>query len=501
MAETNKKTCPVCDTVVAADARKCPSCDTDLTLFDIDMDGELDVDKIEISDESAIDDILSSIVGKDESSKLLEDIKSIGEESEVNEIVGEAESEPAKIEKEPGIEEVGAFECPSCGALVGADQTSCPNCGVEFEEEEILEFECPVCNAPVSATATSCDNCGVKFEAAGDEAASEEPEETAEDTASVEAAPELEAETESAPEAELEEIEELEPVREELAPPPPEPKAPTLSDRLLAERQEKLQKTPPESFEGKDLYKVLPALVNDIKPTLAIAKKHGINIGKSKELISQAVAYNKSGDTAQAVEIIQKARITLDNTLTMEIANDIEDFVKEVKDAKAVGCEVAGSEELIREAINALRDEDYEVAVSDLEAAINELQRSAGAYREATLALEEASQLIKDGEALGLDMEEAVELLAEGREAVNRKGWETAALFAKRAKDGIAKTLPDVLMGEMVKAKDSLLDLKMRGGDLKKPMGIYKQASIAMKREEYSEALKSLRAFKKEIGE
>jgi len=50
LADKGKKTCPVCDTPIAVDARKCPSCDTDLTLFDIDMDGELDVDKIEISD-------------------------------------------------------------------------------------------------------------------------------------------------------------------------------------------------------------------------------------------------------------------------------------------------------------------------------------------------------------------------------------------------------------------------------------------------------------------
>ncbi|MCK4443029.1 MAG: zinc ribbon domain-containing protein, partial [Thermoplasmata archaeon] len=242
MAETGKKTCPVCDTTVAADARKCPSCDTDLTLFDIDMDGELDVDKIEISDESAIDDILSSIVGKDESSKLLEDIKSIGKESDMNEMVEEIEPEPTKVEEEPRIEEGGAFECPSCGSIVGADQTSCPNCGVEFEEQEILEFECPVCNAPVSATASSCDNCGVKFEAAGEEATTEEPEEAANGTASVEAATELEGEIEPAPEAELEEMKELEPVEEAPVPQPPEVKAPTLSDRLLAERQEKLKK-------------------------------------------------------------------------------------------------------------------------------------------------------------------------------------------------------------------------------------------------------------------
>jgi RNA polymerase subunit RPABC4/transcription elongation factor Spt4 len=169
LASTGKKSCPVCDTPVPADARKCPSCDTDLTLFDIDMDGELDVDKIEISDEKAIDDILSSIVGKDESSKLLEDIRTIGKESDLNDEDEVITADEPDAEEEEVSEEGAAFECPSCGSMVGADETSCPNCGVEFAEEEALEFECPVCNAPVAANADNCGNCGVKFEAAEEE--------------------------------------------------------------------------------------------------------------------------------------------------------------------------------------------------------------------------------------------------------------------------------------------------------------------------------------------
>lgn len=492
LASKGKKTCPVCDTPVPEDTRKCPSCDTDLTLFDIDMDGELDVDKIEISDDKAIDDILSSIVGKDESSKLLEDIRTIGKESRLegeDEIVTADEPE---ADEEAVTEEGAAFECPSCGSMVGADESSCPNCGVEFADEEVLEFECPVCNAPVAANADSCGNCGVKFEAAEEE--EEAPEEPAE-----EAEPAPEPEAASIPEDEVELVMKKPPEPPEEAAPPPKEVVPTLSARLLEERKEKLKKNPPESSEGKDLYKILPALVNGIKPILAIAKKQGFNIGQSKELIGKAVAANKARQTEEAVKIIQNARISLDDAMTREIANDIEDFVNETKQAKEVGCEVAGSEELIREAITALREEDYEVAISDLEAAIHELQRSAGSYREANQALDEASELIKNATALGIDTDESIGLLAEGREAVSRKGWETATLFAKRAREVVAKTLPKALMEEMKGAKDSLLELKMKGGDLKKAMGIYKQASISMKKEDYSAALKYLKSFKAEV--
>jgi RNA polymerase subunit RPABC4/transcription elongation factor Spt4 len=361
LASTGKKSCPVCDTPVPADARKCPSCDTDLTLFDIDMDGELDVDKIEISDEKAIDDILSSIVGKDESSKLLEDIRTIGKESDLNDEDEVITADEPDAEEEEVSEEGAAFECPSCGSMVGADETSCPNCGVEFAEEEALEFECPVCNAPVAANADNCGNCGVKFEAA------EEEEEEAAEEPPEEAEPAPEPEVASIPDDEVELVVDKPPEPVEEAPPPPEEKVPTLSERLLEERKERLKENPPESTEGKDLYKVLPSLVNEIKPILAVAKKKGINIGQSRNLIGQAVAANKAGQTEKAVEIIQTARVSLDDAMTREIANDVEDFVNEIKQAKEVGCEVAGSEELVREAITALRDEDYEVAIWKLQ--------------------------------------------------------------------------------------------------------------------------------------
>lgn len=87
------------------------------------------------------------------------------------------------------------FECPSCGAIVEPDSTSCPECGEEFEaeseeqaagpapetpvvpppetteeveegEEEAdgEEYECPSCGAAVGEDDSACPNCGEEFE-------------------------------------------------------------------------------------------------------------------------------------------------------------------------------------------------------------------------------------------------------------------------------------------------------------------------------------------------
>ena len=85
------------------------------------------------------------------------------------------------------------YECPSCGAIVESDSSSCPECGEEFEldggapftapapppppvasapvempeeveDEEAEEYECPSCGAAVGEDDTVCQNCGEEFE-------------------------------------------------------------------------------------------------------------------------------------------------------------------------------------------------------------------------------------------------------------------------------------------------------------------------------------------------
>ncbi len=49
---------------------------------------------------------------------------------------GAGEEEESEEEEEEDIGEEEEFECPSCGALLAADDDVCPECGEEFEDEE-----------------------------------------------------------------------------------------------------------------------------------------------------------------------------------------------------------------------------------------------------------------------------------------------------------------------------------------------------------------------------
>ncbi|MGQ9583702.1 MAG: hypothetical protein ACUVV6_09380, partial [Thermoplasmatota archaeon] len=71
------------------------------------------------------------------------------------------------------------FECPDCGATVGAEDTKCPSCGVEFASEE--EEAAPTLKEAPAARASSAAGAplGGK-EAEGEEIEEAEGEETEE---------------------------------------------------------------------------------------------------------------------------------------------------------------------------------------------------------------------------------------------------------------------------------------------------------------------------------
>ena len=70
--------------------------------------------------------------------------------------------------------------CPVCGKIVGADVSSCPYCGAEFEEHDATDEEeveakvaasdedeevaCPVCGSLVGLDVAACPKCGAEFE-------------------------------------------------------------------------------------------------------------------------------------------------------------------------------------------------------------------------------------------------------------------------------------------------------------------------------------------------
>jgi RNA polymerase subunit RPABC4/transcription elongation factor Spt4 len=463
------KVCPVCDSVIDADARRCTECNTDLSLFDVDGDGIPDVGPAAKTNGKSIDDILDSIVsGKELRSDIFDDIKTIANNQAKAEDDILAEEGPAGVE----------FECPNCGTRVAASATKCPGCGAEFAEEAVEQFECPLCNSVVDVTATSCPNCGVAF--AEEKEAAPAPAPAPKIPATVEDL-DLELETPAAP-------------------PAAKPGAASPMERLWSLVE--ARRVPPDEkvLDKAGLYKELPRLVNDVKPLLLIAKKVGVEIGGEKDLITQAISYGKQRDVERAVSLIRQARFRLENAFTSQLAKQTEAVLVESERARATGADIGAITRLCGAAIDALEAHDYGAAGEKVKAAREEFDARSGGYAKARQELHAVRDLVGDARKIGLTLREVDAYVARADAAMNGKNYDQAAGYSVQARQALLKALPDMLQKQMKKARNSLLDIKVRGGDLTKSVGLLKQASIHMKREEYAEAVRFVRMFQDEIG-
>lgn len=507
MAE--RKVCPICDSPLPPGAKRCPVCNADLSLFeDVSIDDEFEIAGSDEIKAELLDDLMGTIV------------------SEMKE----------GAEKEESAEEtVEQFECPICGAMVDIDADVCPNCGAVFVEEE-EQFQCPVCGAMVDADATFCPNCGARFveeeevepEApvaeSPEEAVSQQPAESAERAEVREitgpAKEEVEEEPEPAPEqpqfperpeppveekevrGEEEESEFLKRMRElrKREAPKPEVSGPAEAAPKREEKSAGITETPEKrELTTKEKYRMLPALVAEVKPLLIIARENSINVKKGKELIDMAVAAGRKRQIDDAIRYITEGKELLEESLQIYANHDIQEIERDIPDLKAPADVKEKLAESLKEAKDALRSRDLERAFNRLGTARRIMKDHSGDFREARRMLSELENSVMNAEYFFMDVSKAKEMLKNAKESSQKGDWNSAGIFAREGLEWLDSILPELIHKEMKKARAVLLEAKMYGKDISGPINILKHASIESKSGNYADALKYLRLFKSKM--
>jgi predicted RNA-binding Zn-ribbon protein involved in translation (DUF1610 family) len=468
-------------------SKACPTCGVDLTIFDVDKNGEINFDDVKIEDTESLDEILAEITKSDDIPKdIVEDLKSIGDDTTISESKEEAqpvpkesvetaettvEAEKPEVEAKPEAVAEGekpeaetkdipppppaegeggeTFKCPSCGTPLDASSDVCYNCGVEFVEEQATQFECPECGATVGIDESSCSNCGTQFEV---EAVEEMPEE---------------AQTVQASESAVEEIKEV---------------------------KAKPEKEPEE--EG-DPYQRLQEIVEEVKPLLLIAKRYDINVSEGKELINKAIVAGKNRDAIAALGYVTQSKENVEAQLKNQILERIKKLRTETAGAQKTGIKVDVGK-MLDEASTALAAKDYENAIQTYFKASEEFEMSSGEYIKANDVLKLMNVVAENSLHLQLDVSEVGRQIDRLKDEINKKNWKKAEKLAAEGTEIVKNTLTPLLQEEIKKARALLIEWKSKNKDITKPISILKEANIAAKNEEYGEALKQLVSFKKE---
>jgi DNA-directed RNA polymerase subunit RPC12/RpoP len=333
------------------------------------------------------------------------------------------------------------FDCPECGHRIKGEVSKCPKCGVEFIIEEVTEITCPACGETISASATSCPKCKTEF-VIEQEAVVSKPAEK---------------------------------------PPAPEP----------------AKAAPQVDVEG--LRKRFPELVTEIKPLLALAKEYNIDTAEARRLIDKSVRSGKQGDVAAAVEHALQCKASILTAINGRLDSDLDHLEKLVEVAKFMSSNPAA----ISDSIKAVKDRrslgDLEGALKEAMAGKRQAEKLTGKYIEASELCDALNKLINSCERFYVDVREAKKLLAEAKDAGDHGDWSMMGILARKGRDEILKTLPDLLTAELKKAKSMLLDAKAEGKDVAMLVKLLKESGTAFKQEKYEEALDCLIEFKSEV--
>ncbi len=426
--------------------------------------------------------IASIAEGPDTTPDFFEDLKSVGKAARAAAAGDASVSEGPRSPSGPM-----QFECPQCGAEVAADAKECPSCGAQFAEEVEDRFECPSCHFVVSAQAAKCPSCGVTFASEAEPAPSP-------------------AVTPRPPPIAARALD-LGPIEEAAAPPAPAParRAVPIPEVELRARIEAVRELrgrseiEPVITDKRALYRELPRLVNAVKPLLLGAKRAGVEIDEEKKLINEAIASGKARDIERAVRLVAQAKKRLADTFTQQLTDRAELLVGELERAKAAGGNMAPVQALLTGALEPLEAGQYLEASDRLALARDEFERRASGYHRARQAVASAEALAKDTQTFGVEARDADRLLRLAQEAFGRQDWDSATNLAEQARASLRAVLPGFLEAEMKRARNALLDLKVRGADLSRPIGILKQASIHLKRQDYAEAMRYVRMYRREI--
>ncbi len=470
--------CPICDAKVDIDAQKCPECKADLSVFGVKT-GEEESHDVKIPEDASLERLLGEIGEKDEKK----------EHELFEEIMAAVDKTHAMPEGEAAPEKPSEEEAPTEAAEKGA-----------------VMFECPLCNTLVSEDAKSCPGCGAIFAAGGEEEAAKGMEESRveEISAQPEEVPPTTEEVAPAPEPEIEEI------------PPSKPKK---KFKLGIKRKEGVlarvteEKPAVAAVEDvKVLQRELAASVSDVKPLLADARKMGINVLEGRKLIDQAITAGKQRDFEGAIALVKDSKKIIENTISEHIIDSIQATQSKIVTLSHAGGEVSELENMLAKVQLLLNERNYLKAVELAKKTAEEAEKAEEDLK-ATMKVEEEEEagkgvadqvrnlveLIKTGEEVKVNVKGAKTLLTQARVAIKRNDLITAETLLTEAKDDFLRELPRQLTDIISNSKPVLYKAKMQGVDIRPSIKHLKEASAALKLNNYLDALEAIKRYKTEM--
>ena len=553
---SGEKLCPICDSPLQPGSKKCGFCGTDLTIFDLEIEEPKKApEPVSYVSRSRIDSRVDEILSKPTireppkptpqpasvmkalelpkaeynppERELTTNVAPASTSTRVTTLETSKQARPAQpissaipSAPAPAVQEIAEeyFECPECGTRVLASASSCPKCGVLFAEEGAEMFQCPACNTLVSIDAKSCPGCGAVFvEPEAEEVTVAPPKKDLEPPIAKVAEPpspprlvrEVKAEPPKPPEPEEEkkglfgrfkrkkEDKEEAPSKKAPAPAPtPAISGPVSKPAPAPQAVQPAVEPSVHPVEARSKGKDLRMKLAEMKPLLAIAMENEIDAGESMQLIDEAAIAGRDRQVDKALDLVQKANSSLLSKVDTHLTATINQLKSETKVAQELGGDVSRCQTYIKEIERAKSSSDMEAAYVYADKVRKELQPITGRYNDSKKKISSLKTLISDADLFIVDTREARSQLIEATNAFDSRDFDKVDVVVRTARERLYKSIPGRMSEEMKKAKDQLLEAKMKNINITPLITVLKSATTMMKNGDYAQALKEMREFR-----
>ncbi len=252
----------------------------------------------------------------------------------------------------------------------------------------------------------------------------------------------------------------------------------------------------PVQTDTRDKGKELARMVAEIKPLLALAMEKEVDIGESKQLIDEAAVAGRERQLESALELVKRSKSMLMDKVDVHLTVQLGQLRDELAVARELGGDVSRPETYLGEIEKAKASGDVEAAYVYADKVQKELLPITGRYNESKKKLTSLKALIADCEVFIVDTKEPRGLLVEANNAFEARDFNSAEIIVKRAEEKLYKAIPTRMNDEMRKAKDQLVEAKVKNVNITPMITVLKSATNLMKAGDYRQAMREMREFR-----
>ncbi len=259
-----------------------------------------------------------------------------------------------------------------------------------------------------------------------------------------------------------------------------------------------------EVMENADemMLKIVQAEFSGMKDVIEEAKSVGIDTGPAKETVKGARADFEGKDLAGAYTKLHGTATSLKDKISRYdgIKTKIRAAEELISEAQRSKADVSKEAKSLEKAKNRFQSGDFDAAEEMLVKLTDEAEKKLAMYLAAKFILA-SKESIDLGEANGIDVSEAQQMLARAKELMKSKDYEQALETAKSCSDKAADTIGQATRVMVKDLQRLMTDAKNVGIDTTGPQALAEKAVQLVQNGDFPEALRCVNSAKDDIDQ